>query len=61
MFFEIACNNTGLVEGRKPMASEAEARTLGAKLAEQRKESFQLWDSKSLICVISPKSYCALA
>lgn len=56
MFFEIARNSTGLLDGRLPIPCEAEARAVAAALAEEHGEAFQLWDNKRMIDVISPSS-----
>ena len=54
MMYEIACNNTGLLEGRKPVESETEARAIAFSLAKERGEAFQLWDQAQMIAVIRP-------
>lgn len=53
-FFEVACNYTGLVEGRSPVTTEGEARDLALKLATERREAFQVWSAKRLLAVICP-------
>lgn len=54
MFFEIARNSSGLLEGRKPISTEVEARTVAAALAQERGEAFQLWNDTRMIDVIGP-------
>ena len=56
MFYEIARNNTGLLEGRKPVSTEAGARSIAASLANQHNDAFHAWDSDRLIDVIGPDS-----
>lgn len=54
--FEIACNASGLLEGRKPLNTEAEARTIAYSLSQERGEAFQVWGPMGLIDVIdAPK------
>lgn len=52
--FEIARNSTGLLDGRKPIQSESEARRTAQTLADQEGTAFQLWDSVRMIDVICP-------
>lgn len=52
--FEVAQNSSGMLEGRKPMATEARARELAQSLASQRNESFQVWGPTKLLDVIDP-------
>lgn len=54
--FEIARNNTGLLEGRKPVATEKEARLIAANLAHETGEAYQVWNSERMIDVIVPSN-----
>lgn len=53
--YEIARNSTGLLDGRKPVRTEVEARIIAARLAQQQGEAFQIWDNARLLDVICPK------
>lgn len=50
--YEIARNRTGLLEDRKPVGTEAEARAMAVTLAQEQGEAFQVWDETRLIDVI---------
>lgn len=52
--FEIARNSSGLLDGRKPVSTEAEARDLARALANRDGEAFQVWDDTKMLDVISP-------
>lgn len=54
MFYEIARNSTGLLDGRKPVTSEAQARAIATALAQEHGEAFQIWDNRRMIDVIAP-------
>jgi hypothetical protein len=56
MLYEIARNSTGLLDGRRPVATEVEARSVAADLSKEHGEAFQVWDSNHLIDVIGPES-----
>lgn len=58
--YEIACNASGLLEGRKPISNEADARMEAQRLANERGEAFQLWDSSRMLDVIDPEDIDAL-
>lgn len=55
--FEVAQNSSGLLEGRKPVSTEAEASAIALKLAQDRGEAFQVWGPKGLIDVIDADNY----
>lgn len=50
--YEIARNRTGLLDGRKPVSTESEARVIARNLAQEQGEAFQVWDETRLIDVI---------
>ena len=55
MAYEIARNINGLLDGRKPISTESEARVVAQAMANEHCEAFQLWDSTRMIDVISPE------
>lgn len=51
--YEVAKNSSGLLEGRKPVETEAEARTMAIELAAATGEAYQVWGPSGLIDVIA--------
>lgn len=51
--YEIANNNSGLLEGRKPMADLEQAIRLAEKLSLENNQAYQVWSDKEMLYVIS--------
>ncbi|ART57226.1 hypothetical protein CBP36_20175 (plasmid) [Acidovorax carolinensis] len=54
--YEVANNNSGMLEGRKPVSTEVEARAIAAALAKEHGHAYQVWGPAGMIDVVDSEA-----